>query len=30
MNTGGFVPVRPNCDVDEPEIIHRDNLILLG
>jgi hypothetical protein len=30
MKTGEMVPGRPYCLVDEPEIIHRDNLILLG
>jgi len=25
-----MVPIRPYCLVDEREIIHRDNLILLG
>jgi len=25
-----MVPSRPDCRVDEREIIHRDNLILLG
>jgi hypothetical protein len=30
MNHWRIVLVRPYCDVSEREIIHRDNLILLG